>query len=378
MKTIFVSCGQYIQGRDLLNQVGDHVSAYGKKCFIIADEFVLRMIGKPLALSMEKAGLETIVATFSGECCREEITRLTAAARRAEADVVMAIGGGNALDTGKAVAFELGKDSIVFPTIAATDSPTTSIAVVYSAEHLYEGVLKFHRSPSMVFVDSEIIAKAPPRFLIAGMGDALATKYEAQACFRSAAKNLKGGCCTLAGLCLADLTYDVVREHGISAKLSAEQGLVTPSLEKVIEANILLSGLGWENCGVAVAHGFHGAVTAILRSHVAYHGEKVAFGVLVQMVMEGRPTSEIIDLLNFYREIGLPVSLSELGVDHVTTEEISMVAAKMCLPGAHAHNMPFPISEKMVADAIRMADEIGMKAVGPGKGLCDTMRQEHG
>jgi glycerol dehydrogenase len=364
MKNIFVSCGQYIQGRGLLNQVGDHVSEYGKKCFVIADEFVLRMIGKPLTLSMEKAGLEVIIETFSGECCRDEIDRLAASAGESSADMVMAVGGGKALDTGKAVAAKVGKDSIVFSTIAATDSPTTSIAVVYSREHLYEGVLKFHRSPSMVLVDSEIIAKAPSRFIIAGMGDALATKYEARACFQSAAKNLKGGRCTLAGLCLADLTYDVIREQGINAKLSVERGLVTPALEKVIEANILLSGLGWENCGVAVAHGFHGAMTVIPRSHAAYHGEKVAFGVLVQMVMEGRPASELNELILFYRQIGLPVSLSELGVDRVTSEEISMVAAKMCLPGAHAHNMPFPISEILVADAIRMADEIGMKAVG--------------
>lgn len=363
MKTIFVSCGQYIQGRGLLNQVGDYVSAYGKKCFVIADEFVLKMVQAPLVLSMEKAGLETSIELFSGECCRDEITRLVTAAKISETDVVMAIGGGKALDAGKAVASELGKYSIIFPTIAATDSPTTSISVVYSADHLYEGVLKFNRNPSLVFVDSEIIAKAPPRFLVSGMGDALATKYEAQACFQSTAGNVKGGHCTLAGLNLANLTYDVIREHGIGAKLSAEHGLVTPALEKVIEANILLSGLGWENCGVAVAHGFHGAITVIPRSHVAYHGEKVAFGVLVQIVMEGRPTSELLDLLNFYREIGLPTNLSELGVDHVTPEEISTVAAKMCLPGSHAHNMPFPISEKMVADAIRMADEVGMKAV---------------
>lgn len=363
MNTNFVSCLQYIQGRGLLNQVGDYVSTYGKKCFVIADEFVLSMVQVPLVLSMKKAGLETSIELFSGECCRNEITRLVTAAKIADINVVMAIGGGKALDAGKAVASELGKDSIIFPTIAATDSPTTSISVVYSTDHLYVESLKLNRNPSLVIVDSEIIAHAPPRFLVSGMGDALATKYEAQACFRSAAKNFRDGHCTLAGLNLANLTYDVIREHGISAKLSAEHGLVTPALEKVIEANILLSGLGCENCGVAVAHAFNRAITMVIpRSHAAYHGEKVAFGVLVQMVMEGRPTSELLDLLFFYREIGLPTNLSELGVDHATPEQISTVAAKMCLPGSHAHDMPFPISEKMVADAIEMADEMGMKA----------------
>jgi glycerol dehydrogenase len=219
--------------------------------------------------------------------------------------------------------------------------------------------LKFPNNPDLVLVDTEIIAQAPLRFLVAGMGDAIATKFEARACAQSGAKNVHGHRSTEAGLVLADFTYEVIREHGIGAKLAVERKVVTPALEKVVEANILLSGLGWENGGVAVAHGFHGALTVIQRSHGAYHGEKVAFGVLVQMVMEGRPTEEVRDLLNFYRQIGLPTRLADLGVSNPTDEELADVAERMCLPGALSHNMPFAIDKKMVKNAIIIADQMG-------------------
>jgi glycerol dehydrogenase len=361
METIFVAPGKYVQGCALLNEAGVYVKEYGEKSLIIADGLVQNLIKEPLARSLEKSGIKTHIEVFSGECCRPEIERLSNIATNLGVDIVIAVGGGKTLDTGKAVAFNRGAASIMVPTIAATDAATSSVSALYSEDHIYESALKFSQNPNLILVDTEIISKAPLRFLVAGMGDALATKFEARACFSSGAKNAMGGKSTLAGLALADLAYEIILNHGLHAKFAVENKVVTPSLEKVVEANVLLSGLGWENVGLAVAHAFQGALTAIPRSHLAYHGEKVAVGTLIQMVLEDRPFNEISDLIKFYKSVGLPKNLAGLGMDKPTEEEILKIVSRMCQPGSYAHNMPFTIKERMLRDAIIMADSIGNK-----------------
>jgi glycerol dehydrogenase len=138
-------------------------------------------------------------------------------------------------------------------------------------------------------------------------------------------------------------------------------GKVIVILEKVIEANILLSGLGWENGGLAVAHAFQGTLTTIPRSHTAYHGEKVAIGILIQMLLEDRLIREIMELIKFYISIGLPTDLAGLGMDNPTEEEIMKIVSRMCQPVSYAQNMSFKITEKILRDAIILADKIGGK-----------------
>jgi len=361
MESIFVAPGKYLQGQGLLAQVGDHVKEYGRKCLMFADELVLSLVKEPILHSFEKSDIRIFVEVFSGECCRSEIERLSKIAGDLGTDLVLAAGGGKALDTGKAVAFRRGAVSVMVPTIASTDASTSSVSALYSEDHVYEGPLRFPQSPSLILVDTELIARAPVRFLVAGMGDALATKFEAQACFSSGAKNAKGGRSTLAGLALADLAYEVILNHGLEAKRSVENKLVTPSLERVIEANILLSGLGWENGGLAVAHAFQGALTLIPRSHLAYHGEKVAVGILIQMLLEERPKNEIMELIQFYVSVGLPTNLAGLGMDHPSIGEIKKIVITMCQPGSYAHNMPFKITEERLRNAIILTENIGSK-----------------
>ncbi|MBT4642896.1 MAG: glycerol dehydrogenase, partial [Deltaproteobacteria bacterium] len=263
------------------------------------------------------------------------------------------VGGGKTLDTGKAVANNIKAASVIVPTIASTDAPTSSLVVIYNEDHVHEDVLFLPKNPDLVLVDSEIIAAAPVRFLVAGIGDAIATKYEAEACYKSDATNFQGGRCSVTALALAELCNDIILNHGISAKLSAENHLLTPSLEKVIEANILLSGLGFENGGEAVAHSFAGSLGLIPASNIAFHGEKVAVGVLIQLFLEDRPYKEIMELISFYRVIGLPTTLTELGWSEPSEEDLARVASKMCQPGSITHNMPFEVSETMVINAIK-------------------------
>ena len=177
------------------------------------------------------------------------------------------------------------------------------------------------------------MAAAPVRLFVSGMGDALATRFEAEACAASSAKNMPGGVASQAALTLADLCYDLLMEYGHRAMLAVEKGVVTEDVEKVVEANTLLSGLGFESGGLAAAHAVHNGITALEETHPFYHGEKVAFGTLVQMVMEDRSNEELYEVLDFCVSVGLPVTLKQIGVAEVSPERIRKVAELSCAEG---------------------------------------------
>ena len=211
----------------------------------------------------------------------------------------------------------------------------------------------------MVLMDTEIIAKSPVRLTVSGMGDALATYFEARACQRSGATSCAGGKTTEAAMALAKLCFDTLMEEGVKAKIALEAGVCTPAVEKVIEANTLLSGIGFEGAGLAGAHAIHNGLTVLPECHKMYHGEKVAFGTLVQLVLENAPDEEIEELLAFCRKLGLPTNLAMLGAADVPKERIMAVAEAACAPSDTLHNMPFPVTPEDVYSAILVADRLG-------------------
>lgn len=358
MEKVFVSPGHYCQGPGILEKIGEKTKSYGKCCLVIADDFVAGFARGPIEQSLDNSSVQSDFESFSGECSLAEISRLVDKATQANVEVIIAVGGGKTLDTGKAVAHTLHAACIIVPTIASTDAPTSSLVVIYSEDHVHESVLFLPRNPDLVLVDTEIIAAAPARFLVAGMGDAIATKYEAEACFRSGAKNFQGSTCTLTALALADLCHSILIEHGHAANLAARQNILTPSMEKVIEANILLSGLGFENGGETIAHAFSGSMGLITASNSSFHGEKVAVGLLVQLLMEDRPLKEIGELLHFYRTVGLPVNLSGIGWIDPTEDELEKVASRMCREGSIAHNMAIEVTESLVINTLKYMNNI--------------------
>ncbi len=208
---------------------------------------------------------------------------------------------------------------VIVPTIASTDAPCSALSVIYKDEGVFEEYLFLPASPNMVLVDTDIVSKAPVRLLISGMGDALATYFEARACLQSDASNCVGGKATLAAMALAKLCYETLMTDGINAMLAVKEGVCTKAVENIIEANTYLSGIGFESGGLAGAHAIHNGLTAIEETHSLYHGEKVAFGTLVQLVLENAPEDEIAEVLDFCMEVGLPVTLADLGIK----EEVS-------------------------------------------------------
>jgi glycerol dehydrogenase len=135
--------------------------------------------------------------------------------------------------------------------------------------------------------------------------------------------------------------------------------VVTPALERLVEANTLLSGLGFESSGLAAAHAIHNGLTAAPATHAYFHGEKVAYGLLVQLVLEGQPRSVVEPVLRFATEVSLPVTLAKIGLAELPADLLGQVAARATAEGETIHNEPFEVRPDMVADAIRAADALG-------------------
>lgn len=371
MRKAFISPTKYVQGEDELLNLGYFVKTFGDSALLIAHPDDVNRVKGKLESTINKFNITLIESNFQGECSREEVKRLQDLAKEHSCSCTIGLGGGKAIDTAKCVAE--GEALIIVPTIAATDAPTSHSAVIYSPEGEFDDYAYFKQSPSVVMIDTTVIANAPTRFLVSGMGDALSTYFEARATSRSYT-NVNAGlpCGVREGMCgpakgtntalvLAKFCYETLLKDGIQAKVACDCNLVTPALENIIEANILLSGLGFESGGLAAAHAIHNGLTSLEGTHHYYHGEKVAFSTIAQLVLENADIEELNEVLAFCVSVGLPICLSDIGVDSVTYEEALKVARIACIPEESIHSMPFPITEEAVASAIMVADQLGQK-----------------
>lgn len=369
MRKALILPTKYVQGEDELYNLGYFVQTFGRSALLIAHPDDVNRVRTQLDATAQKFGVEFVEGGFSGEVTREETKRLQEVALAKKTDCVIGLGGGKAIDASKVVAE--GENLIIVPTIAAQDAPTSHSAVLYHADGSFDDYAYFKQSPSVVLVDTKVIAQAPTRFLVAGMGDALATYFEARASHNSYSRvnaslpmgsregltpNAVG---TYAALEMAHLCWKFLQEDGLQAKIACDANLATEALNKIVETNILLSGLGFESAGLAAAHAIHNGMTVLEGAHGALHGEKVAFATIVQLVLEDAEKAELEAVLDFCLSVDLPVTLNDLGVDHISYEEALAVAKIACIPEESIHAMPFPIVEEEVANAIIVADKIG-------------------
>lgn len=358
LKTI-IAPGKYVQGNGELKNLKEHTKNLGKSFYVIASSNGIKRNQPVIEESFKGEDVKLIFEDFSGECCKSEIDRLREGVRDNNCDVIIGIGGGKIFDTAKAVAYYEKLPVVIVPTIASTDAPCSALSVIYTEEGVFSEYLVLPKNPDLVLVDTEIVAKAPVRLLVSGIGDALATYFEARACLRSNASNMTGGKITKTAYALAELCYKTLLEDGLKAKLAVEQGVCTPAVENIIEANTYLSGIGFESGGLAAAHAIHNGFTVIEECHHLYHGEKVAFGTLVQLILENSSQEEMDDVIGLCIDLGLPVTLEEMGIKEIKKEDIRRVAETSCAEGETIHNMPFRVTPEDVYAAIIGADALG-------------------
>jgi glycerol dehydrogenase len=357
---VFISPQRYIQGPGVLAGVGRYLSlTKSQRVALLMSARAQRTEGERIKESLRAAGIATVVATFHGECSLEEIASHVETLAPAGIDCVIAAGGGKCIDAGKGIAFRLGTPVVIVPTLASNDAPCSALSVIYSPAGVSTGIEFFPSSPAIVVVDTEIIAAAPERYLVAGMGDAMATWYEARACLvNPAGVTMVGARPTLASCAIGEVCAQTLFKEGRAAATAVAAGTVDASLETVVEANTLLSGLGFESGGLAAAHGVAQSFTAIPKVHANYlHGEMVAMGTLAHLMMESRP-DEAARVADFFADVGLPVHLGQLSLDAADTAALdTIVAGSLGFP--FIYNMPPPVTADRVRSAVLEADELG-------------------
>ena len=357
MNNIACFPGKYIQGSGAILKLESIINQFGSKAVVLTSKSAQKHL--PVNFSQLPLSSSLCIEIFKGECCEAALENLAHTIKKSKADVMVGMGGGKVIDTAKIAADRAGIPVIIVPTIASTDAPCSGCAVTYTPEGIFEKVHYQRLNPSVVLVDVDIIAQAPLRFLIAGMGDALATWFEARSCSTTSAVNECGGLSTLAGLNIARLCYDTLLTYGLRAKLEHESGEVNSALNHIIEANILLSGIGFESGGLAAAHAIHNGLTAVPETHSFYHGEKVAFGLLAGLHMNAATSEELHEVYGFCVSVGLPICFSDIGLANITHEKLMQIAQKSVETGSSIHHEAGEIRAERVYDALIKADAFG-------------------
>lgn len=370
MLSVFCSPSRYVQGRQATESLASELLRLGHpgRALIISSRSARKLLEPTWRDTFTAAGIPLDILDFGGECCQVEIARCKQEVLRVGAETIIGAGGGKVLDTARAVASELDRPVVCCPTTASSDAPCSALSVVYSPEGVFEKCVFYRRNPDLVLVDTRVIVNAPVRLLISGMGDALATRFEAEAARNAHKANVVGGASTLAAAAIADLCYQTLLSDGVAAVAAAKAGAITPAFERIVEANTLLSGLGFESGGLAVAHSVHNGLTAAEETHDRLHGEKVAFGTLVQLVLEGRDSSLIEEVMGFCHAVGLPMKLAELGLEKLAPDRALAIAERAVAAGESAHNEAFVVTPEAIMDAIYAADAWGraFRATRPG------------
>ncbi len=358
MEAIQVQAGPsfYQCEEDVLQTLEKKLLSYGfNKILIIHGEKSWQVI-EPYFPEMDV--IETIFERYSGHCSENEITRLTDVALAEKVDAVMGIGGGTVLDLAKAVGNQLNKEVILIPTLAATCAAWTPLSVIYDDHDRFVRFEVFPRSTLLVLLEPRVLLTSPPQYLRAGIADTLAKWYEARAL--SEQLETKRVPIELA-LLTAKLCKDALLEHGARALDALTEGKSNHSFIQVIETNILAGGLvgslGDRYGRIAAAHSVHNALTQFEETHHLLHGEKVAYGILVQLALEKR-LDEIVQLKPFYEELQLPYLFTHLGLDFESLESKQTIAEWTLKPGESIHMMAQIFTEIEVIQALETVETI--------------------
>ncbi len=353
-KVIFPA--KYVQGAGQVSQLGAYAKQYGERPFVVSGKTSFSKVKARVQASLLAAGIPLVGYDDSvSECTHAKINELTSRAEDLDVDLIIGCGGGKAVDTAKAVSEKLHVPCISVPTQCATNADGMADAVIFDDGHRFVQDLYLSRAPVLVLVDTDVVGSAPVHFLVQGMGDALAAAFEKPAYAKTQREKRASELATESALEVNMKCFETLMKYGAQARRDVESGKVTEAVEAVVEAIKLQSGFGFGGGGCAAAHAIHNGITA-MKGVTRKHGEIVAYGTQVQMMLEKRPMAEIERVIRWCKSIGLPTSLSDLG--RLDRAELPIAAQKACDPNDSMSSMPFHVSPAMVMEAIESVDKL--------------------
>lgn len=354
MMKSYSSPALYMQGQNILSQDYDQITCLGHRAIILSNGIAVNVAAEPLCQTLNTQNLVSEVVVISNHFNDHELTNLTTLIKERAADIVIAVGGGKVIDISKIVAAKIDCQLVIVPTLASTDAPTSRLSATYNAQGHFENYIFFDRSPSLVMVDTDIIVNAPTRTLIAGIADALATFVEYRAVKCAHGQNMFGDKATIAAGVLAEqATKTIFREAKLAIKANSAH-TVDQHFENVVEANILLSGIGFESGGEAAAHSIANGLTQFV-SPTIMHGEKVAFGLLGQLVLSQSSSVLYQKYLKFLRALGLPVCLKDLGLTR-DRQTLYQIAQEVLRPNETIHQMNLSLTAADIVNTLLQID----------------------
>ncbi|OGV41267.1 MAG: hypothetical protein A2X46_01745 [Lentisphaerae bacterium GWF2_57_35] len=362
---LFISPHQYVQGHGVLDRLGEYLAiSLSGSVGVLITPGRKKNLGERISKSLTSAGFRVSETVFQGESTVEEVRRAAEFFRTCETPIqaVIGVGGGKCLDAARMAALQLGISTVCIPTTASTDAPTAAHSVLYDEHGVFQSVEFSPVSPLLVLADVDVLAAAPERYLVAGMGDAFSTYFEARCCMENPqGRTARGARPTRAALAIARQCNDVLLECGAAALEELRSKQIGPALHQIIEANILLSGLGFESGGLAGAHAVAQGLTVINELHEKFlHGELVAIGIMAQLILEQR-MDEADTAIRFMKSVGLPLHLGQLGFDpHQRDAELDLIV-KHALDVFFIRNEPFEVTKENLKAALLKAYDFGRR-----------------
>ena len=351
--SLSIAPGRVVRGAGALAQSGEAIARFGHRPLIVGGDRSLKATLPILQPLLKQHQRELAAANYAPDCSEVSLANLGQAAKTHQADFIIAVGGGKALDAAKLLAYQLGLPVVTIPTSAATCAAWTALSNVYSNEGAFLYDVSLARCPDLLILDYDLILSAPPRTLVAGIGDAIAKWYEASVSSGHSQETM-----IIAAVQQARVLRDILFQKSSSA-LQQPGG---ETWREVVDATVLLAGviggIGGARCRTVAAHAVHNGLTHLPARHKTLHGEKVALGILVQLRLEEGilgnqlAASARQQLLKFYEEIGLPKSLEDLGLADVTLRQLHGAAEIACNPNSDIHRLPFKVVPEQLMAAM--------------------------
>ncbi|HEY9737844.1 MAG TPA: iron-containing alcohol dehydrogenase family protein [Trichocoleus sp.] len=362
LPVLAVAPARVMRGAGILAQSHDAIAQLGQRPLLVGGDRTLQAAASFLQPALAELAVEQ--ASYRTDCSESALSALAAAARAHQADVVIGLGGGKALDTAKLLAYQLGLPVVTIPTSAATCAAWTALSNVYSDQGAFLYDVPLPRCPDLLILDYDLVLTAPPRTLISGVGDALAKWYEA---------SVSSGASEQALIIAAVQQARILRDILFQKTAAALQNPGGSEWREVVDASVLLAGviggLGGAQCRTVAAHAVHNGLTQLTASHGALHGEKVAYGILVQLRLEEMGPKNTLNslattarqqLIQFYSQMGLPKTLDDLSLGEISLAELRQAAEFACREGSDIHHLPFTVAPEglMAAMVSTLAPEM--------------------